>query len=64
MLIQDKDADFELDNKILLNTNTATEQINTPVPPNAFSEPTKTPSNNASQADRLLLKPTTSVSKD
>jgi hypothetical protein len=64
MLIQDKDADFELDDKILLNTNTITKQVNTLVPPNASSEPTETPSDDASQADRLLLEPATFVSED
>jgi hypothetical protein len=53
MLIQDEDAHFEFDN-----------QIDAPVPPNAPSEPTETPSDDASQADRSLLEPATSVSED
>jgi hypothetical protein len=47
MSIYNKDAPFELDNKTLLNANAPTKQGNTPAP-SAFSEPLKTPNNNAS----------------
>jgi hypothetical protein len=47
MLIYNKDAPFEFDDKTLLNTNTLIKQGNTPAL-STFSEPLKTLNNNVS----------------
>jgi hypothetical protein len=63
MLIYDKDAPFELDDKTPLDANAPTKQGNAPAS-NAFSKPLETPNNNASQDDYLLAEPALFVSED
>jgi hypothetical protein len=63
MLIYNKDASFEFDDKTLLNANAPIKQGNTPAS-SAFNKPLKTPNNNASQDDYLLTEPALFVSED
>ena len=63
VLIYSKDAPFEFEDEILLNTNIPTIQGNT-LASSASNEPLETPNNNTLQDNYLLVEPTLSISKE